>query len=62
MVFDLPTGARRMMQKAQGYVATFVAGVRTIDNDKATAARPGKLIRGPQQPQESQFMAQLKTV
>ncbi len=48
MVFDLPTGARRLMQRAQGYVATFVAGEQTIDHDTATGALPGRLIRGPQ--------------
>ncbi len=46
IVFDLPTGARRLMQRAQGYVATYVAGVRTIANDEATGALPGRLIRG----------------
>lgn len=48
MVFDLPTGARRLMQRAQGYVATFVAGEQTIDHDTATGTLPGRLIRGPQ--------------
>ena len=48
VTFDLPTGARRMMQRAQGYVATFVAGEQTIDHDTATGALPGRLIRGPQ--------------
>ena len=51
IVFDLPTGARRLMQRAQGYVATFVAGEQTIDNDSATGALPGRLIRGPQMAQ-----------
>ncbi len=45
MVWDLPTGARRVMQRAKGYVATFVAGVQTIANDEATGALPGRLIR-----------------
>ncbi len=47
-VFDLPAGGRRLMQKADGYVATIVAGQVTIRNDKATGAEPGRLIRGPQ--------------
>jgi len=46
MVWDLPTGARRIMQRAKGYVATFVAGEQTIANDQATGALPGRLIRG----------------
>jgi N-acyl-D-aspartate/D-glutamate deacylase len=52
MVFDLPTGARRLMQRASGYVATFVAGERTIDCDNATGALPGRLIRGAQFPEK----------
>lgn len=45
-VRDLPTGARRIMQRAKGYVATFVAGEQTIANDEATGALPGRLVRG----------------
>ncbi len=48
MVWDLPTGARRIMQRAKGYVATFVAGEQTIANDEATGALPGRLVRGAQ--------------
>ena len=47
MVHDLPAGARRLVQKADGYVATFVAGVQIVDNDEFTGALPGRLIRGP---------------
>lgn len=50
MVWDLPTGARRIMQRATGYVATFVAGVQTIANDELTGNLPGRLIRGAQAP------------
>ena len=46
MVWDLPTGARRIMQRASGYVATFVAGKQTIANDEATGVLPGRLVRG----------------
>ena len=46
MVFDLPTGARRLMQKAKGYVATIVNGTITLENDQLTGALPGRLIRG----------------
>ena len=41
-------GTRRIMQRAKGYVATFVAGEQTIANDEATGALPGRLIRGAQ--------------
>jgi N-acyl-D-aspartate/D-glutamate deacylase len=48
MVFDLPAGGRRLMQRARGYVATVVAGETTIRGDEATGAQPGRLIRGEQ--------------
>jgi len=47
MVHDLPAGARRLVQKASGYIATFVDGVRTVDHDEFTGALPGRLLRGP---------------
>ena len=43
MVHDLPAGARRLVQKADGYVATFVAGVQIVDHDEFTGALPGRL-------------------
>src|SRR4051794_23518831 len=48
MVFDLPAGGRRLMQRARGYVATVVAGETTVRDDEATGALPGGLIRGAQ--------------
>ena len=48
MVFDLPDDGRRLVQRAQGYRATFVAGVQTVDHDEFTGELPGGLIRGPQ--------------
>jgi len=47
MAYDLPGGARRLVQKAEGYVATFVDGVQTVDDDELTGELPGRLIRGP---------------
>jgi N-acyl-D-amino-acid deacylase len=47
MAHDLPAGARRLVQKAKGYDATFVAGVQIVDHDEFTGELPGKLIRGP---------------
>jgi N-acyl-D-amino-acid deacylase len=44
---DLPTGASRILQAAEGYVATLVAGEVTREHDADTGARPGRLIRGP---------------
>ncbi len=46
MIFDLPAGGRRIMQKARGYHRVLVAGEVTIRDDEATGARPGRLIRG----------------
>jgi len=46
LVFDLPAGARRLIQRATGYVATVVAGEVTFAEGEDTGARPGRLIRG----------------
>jgi N-acyl-D-aspartate/D-glutamate deacylase len=48
MRFDLPAGGRRLMQRADGYRHTFVAGQETYRNGASTGALPGRLIRGPQ--------------
>lgn len=45
VVYDLPAGGKRLMQRAQGYRHTFVAGVETVCGDEHTGALPGKLIR-----------------
>lgn len=42
---DLPTGAPRLLQRAEGYVVTLVAGQITNRNGHDTGARPGKLVR-----------------
>ncbi len=49
MVFDLPAGGRRLVQRADGYVATVKRGEVIYRNGEATGAMPGRLIRGPQQ-------------
>jgi N-acyl-D-amino-acid deacylase len=48
LVLDLPAGAPRLIQKAQGYVATLVGGEVVMRNGQDTGARPGQLIRGAQ--------------
>jgi N-acyl-D-amino-acid deacylase len=48
MVYDLPAGGRRLIQRARGYVATVKRGVVVRENDEATGARPGRLLRGAQ--------------
>jgi len=45
MVFDLPAGGRRLVQRADGYVATLVAGDVTFEAGEPTGARPGRLVR-----------------
>jgi N-acyl-D-aspartate/D-glutamate deacylase len=47
MAYDLPGDAPRLIQKAQGYRHTFVAGVETVRDDEFTGALPGRLLRGP---------------
>jgi len=42
---DLPAGGSRILQSAQGYLNTFVAGVKTRQNGEDTGARPGRVIR-----------------
>jgi N-acyl-D-aspartate/D-glutamate deacylase len=42
---DLPAGGSRILQGANGYVGTWVNGVRTRENDADTGARPGRLVR-----------------
>ena len=42
---DLPAGGRRLLQGAEGYVATFLAGEQTWDNGEPTGALPGRLVR-----------------
>jgi N-acyl-D-amino-acid deacylase len=46
MATDLPGGARRLLQRADGYVATIKRGQTTFQHGVETDARPGKLLRG----------------
>ena len=48
LAFDLPAGGKRLLQKADGYVATIKNGTVTFKDGKWTGATPGGLIRGPQ--------------
>lgn len=48
MRYDLPAGGKRLMQEADGYVATILAGQVTYREGQAMAALPGRLVRGPQ--------------
>ncbi|HEV7158275.1 MAG TPA: amidohydrolase family protein [Caulobacteraceae bacterium] len=46
VTYDLPSGGRRLVQKAGGYVATILAGQVTYRSGEATGALPGRLVRG----------------
>ena len=45
IVRDLPGGGRRLLQGANGYIATLVAGEVVIADGVVTDARPGRLLR-----------------
>jgi N-acyl-D-aspartate/D-glutamate deacylase len=42
---DLPAGGRRLMQRAEGYLTTLVAGQVVAENGNLTGSRPGTLVR-----------------
>ncbi len=48
MVYDLPAGGRRLVQRARGYAATVKRGVVVREDDQSTGERPGVLLRGAQ--------------
>jgi N-acyl-D-aspartate/D-glutamate deacylase len=48
VIYDLPAGGRRLMQRARGYRHVFVNGVETLCDDAHTGALPGRLVRGTQ--------------
>lgn len=50
VVNDLPAGAKRLKQTADGMLATIVAGQVLLKNNEHTGALPGRLLRGPLAP------------
>jgi N-acyl-D-aspartate/D-glutamate deacylase len=46
---DLPAGGQRLLQQADGYIATMVGGQIIARDGKLTGARPGRLVRSGQQ-------------
>ena len=46
--YDLPAGGRRVIQRADGYLHTFVAGTEIRADGESTGATPGRLVRGAQ--------------
>ena len=47
LTYDLPAGARRLKQKANGFLATVVNGEVVLRNNEHTGVLPGQLLRGP---------------
>jgi N-acyl-D-aspartate/D-glutamate deacylase len=48
MAYDLPGNARRLLQKADGYIAKIVSGAVVMQGGEPTGALPGRLLRGAQ--------------
>jgi N-acyl-D-aspartate/D-glutamate deacylase len=46
--YDLPAGGRRLLQRADGYRHTIVAGMETYADGEPTGELPGRLVRGAQ--------------
>jgi N-acyl-D-aspartate/D-glutamate deacylase len=46
IVYDLPAGGKRLLQRPTGYAATVLSGVVTFEEGESTGERPGKLVRG----------------
>jgi N-acyl-D-aspartate/D-glutamate deacylase len=46
LVADLPGGAKRLIQRSDGYVATINRGAITFEAGEDTGERPGVLVRG----------------
>ena len=57
VAYDLPAGGRRLIQKADGYVATIVAGEITYRDGEPTGALPGRLVRGAKAAPSARMMA-----
>jgi N-acyl-D-aspartate/D-glutamate deacylase len=47
LVRDLPTGAERLLQKADGIKTTIVNGQVLMRNNEHSGALPGRFLRGP---------------
>jgi N-acyl-D-aspartate/D-glutamate deacylase len=45
IAYDLPTGGKRLVQRAKGYVATVCSGAVTFEHGESTGELPGKLVR-----------------
>jgi N-acyl-D-aspartate/D-glutamate deacylase len=48
IAYDLPGDARRLVQRADGYVATILSGEVVMRDGEPTGAMPGRVLRGAQ--------------
>ena len=48
LIFDLPAGGKRLIQRVDGYRATLVSGIPIFEDGEDTGARPGRLVRANQ--------------
>jgi len=48
MAYDLPGGARRLLQRADGYDYKILSGEVVMEGMAPTGATPGRLVRGAQ--------------
>ena len=48
IVYDLPAGGKRLVQRTEGFDATIVSGQVVYRHGEATSALPGRLVRGAQ--------------
>jgi N-acyl-D-aspartate/D-glutamate deacylase len=46
IVYDLPAGGKRLIQRTDGFDATIVSGAIVYRQGEATGALPGRLVRG----------------
>jgi N-acyl-D-aspartate/D-glutamate deacylase len=46
IIYDLPAGGKRLIQRTDGFDATIVPGALVYRNGEATGALPGRLVRG----------------
>ena len=46
IVYDLPAGGKRLVQRTDGFEATIVSGAVVYRHSEATGALPGRLLRG----------------
>ena len=48
VVYDLPAGGKRLVQRTEGFDATIVSGELVYRHGEPSGALPGRLVRGPQ--------------